>query len=192
MANDSPQAPSATSGKAARPGGRSARIRAAVHRAVTELLAEGPPEALTMPQIASRAGVHSTTLYRRWPSLADLLAEVATSRFTGDLVVPDTGTLDQDLRHFAAAVAIDLTDPDSSALIRATVGSGPDGGPACSAERRAQLQAMLDREAERGGTPPPLDRAVDLILGPLYYRAIFRGEPADTDYAAALIDTVLA
>jgi AcrR family transcriptional regulator len=45
-----------------RPGGRSARVRAAVHRAVEELLAEGPAEALTVPVIAARAGVHATTV----------------------------------------------------------------------------------------------------------------------------------
>src|SRR4051812_6853411 len=43
-----------------RPGGRSARIRVAVHRAVEELLAEGPAEALTIPLIAAHAGVHPT------------------------------------------------------------------------------------------------------------------------------------
>ena len=56
-----------------RPGGRSARVRAAVHRAVEELLAESPAEALTMPIIANRAGVHPTTVSRRWSSLGDLL-----------------------------------------------------------------------------------------------------------------------
>src|ERR1700712_4957355 len=95
-----------------RPGGRSARVRAAVHRAVEELLAEGPADALTMPVIAARAGVHPTTVYRRWGSLGDLLGEVATSRFSGDIVVPDTGTLRGDLERWASAVAVDLTDPD--------------------------------------------------------------------------------
>ncbi len=68
-----------------RPGGRSARVRAAVHRAVGELLADEPAEALTIPAIAARAGVHATTVYRRWGSVAQLLADVATSRFSGDV-----------------------------------------------------------------------------------------------------------
>ena len=54
-----------------------------------------------MPVIAARAGVHPTTVYRRWPSLADLLGEVATSRFSGDIVVPDTGSLRGDLDRWA-------------------------------------------------------------------------------------------
>jgi AcrR family transcriptional regulator len=174
-----------------RPGGRSARVRAAVHHAVEELLAEGPSEALTMPVIAARAGVHPTTVYRRWGSLADLLADVATSRFSGDIVVPDTGTLRGDLERWAAAVATDLADPDVLALMRATIGSGPDGGCACVADRQDQLAAMLDREAARGGQPPSVNATADLILGPLYYRALFLGEPADATWARGLVSTLL-
>src|SRR5215218_7182335 len=91
-----------------RPGGRSARVRAAVHRAVEELLAQDGTEPLTIPVIAARAGVHPTTLYRRWGSLSELMAAVATSRFSGDIVVPDTGTLRGDLERWVADVAADL------------------------------------------------------------------------------------
>lgn len=175
----------------ARPGGRSARVRAAVHRAVEELLAEGPTEAMTMPVIAARAGVHPTTVYRRWESLGDLLAEVASSRFSGDIVVPDTGSLRGDLEQWAAAVATDLRDPDVLALMRATVGSGPDGGCACVADRQAQLTAMLERESGRGGQPPAMERAADVLLGPLYYRALFLGEPGDPAWARGLVADLL-
>jgi AcrR family transcriptional regulator len=174
-----------------RPGGRSARVRAAVHRAVEELLAESPAEALTMPIIANRAGVHPTTVYRRWSSLGDLLGEVATSRFSGDIVVPDTGSLRGDLARWATAVATDLHDPDVLALMRATVGAGPDGGCACVADRHAQLEAMLDRERERGGAVIDVERVADAVLGPLYYRAIFTGTPADPGWAPELVDALL-
>lgn len=175
----------------ARPGGRSARVRAAVHRAVEELLVQGPAEALTMPVIAARAGVHPTTVYRRWESLGDLLAEVATSRFSGDVVVPDTGSLRGDLEQWAAVVAKDLADPDVLALMRATVGSGPEGGCACVADRQAQLTAMLDRETARGGAAPMMEHAADILLGPLYYRALFLGQPGDPDWARSLVGELL-
>ena len=86
-----------------RPGGRSARVRAAVHRAAEELLAEGGPDAATVPAVAARAGVHATTIYRRWGSAAGLLSAVAVGRLTGggELVTPDTGTLRGDLTGWA-------------------------------------------------------------------------------------------
>ena len=50
-----------------RPGGRSARVRAAVHRAVEDLVAEGVlTEDLTIPVVAARAGavLHAGDLAR--------------------------------------------------------------------------------------------------------------------------------
>ena len=163
-----------------------------MHRAVEELLAEGPAEALTVPVIAARAGVHATTVYRRWGSLGDLLAAVATSRFSGDIVVPDTGTLRGDLERWMGDVATDLADPDVLALMRATVGAaGAEGGCACVADRHEQLAAMLERERSRGGTAPAVDQAADALLGPLYYRAIFTGTPGRPGWARELVGALL-
>jgi AcrR family transcriptional regulator len=174
-----------------RPGGRSARVRAAVHRAVEELLAEGSSEPLTMPAIAARAGVHPTTVYRRWASLGELLSEVATSRFSGDIVVPDTGSLRGDLERWVSDVATDLTDPDVLALMRAAIASGTEGGSACTADRHAQLAAILDHERSRGGSPPDLERATDALLSPLYYRAVLTDRPAAPGWARDLVGSLL-
>jgi AcrR family transcriptional regulator len=175
-----------------RPGGRSARVRAAVHRAVEELLAQSPPETLTIPAVAARAGVHPTTVYRRWGSLAELLAAVAVGRFSGDIVVPDTGTLRGDLEHWVADVATDLADPDVLALMRAAVGTaGSEGGCACVADRHAQLAAIVERERSRGGQAPDVEHAVDLLLGPLYFRAIFTQRPPTPAWARELVGALL-
>lgn len=174
-----------------RPGGRSARVRAAVHHAVEELLAEGPAETLTLPAVATRAGVHPTTLYRRWGSLAELLADVATSRFSGDIVVPDSGSLRQDLERWVTDVATDLSDPEVLSLMRAAVRSGTEGGSACVTDRHAQLAAILDRERARGGEPPDLDRAIDALLGPLYYRALFGCRPLGSAWTRELVGALL-
>jgi AcrR family transcriptional regulator len=175
-----------------RPGGRSARVRAAVHRAVVDLLAEGAAEGLTIPAVAARAGVHPTTVYRRWGTLGELLAAVAASRFAGDLVVPDTGSLRGDLERWAADVATDLADPDTLAVLRAAVGAaGAEGGHACVADRHEQLAAMLERERGRGGPDLDVERVADSLLGPLYYRAIFTGAPMDAAWARSLASNLL-
>jgi AcrR family transcriptional regulator len=187
-----------TEGAGTRPGGRSARVRAAVHRAVQDLVAEGVrTEDLTIPVVAARAGVHATTVYRRWGSLADLLAAVAEHRFTGDVVVPDTGGLAGDLERWATDVARDLEDPDSLALMRASIGAGETASCACTADRRAQIAAMLDHERRRGGDVPDEGAVVDGVLAPLYYRALFEPAtrdddgPAPGDRVRALVGTVL-
>ncbi|WP_214406783.1 TetR/AcrR family transcriptional regulator [Pseudonocardia lacus] len=177
---------------ATRPGGRSARVRAAVHRAVAELVAETPADGLTVPAVAARAGVHPTTVYRRWRTVGELLADVATSRFSGEVVVPDTGSLRGDLRRWAADVATDLADPDVLALMRATLGAGgQQGACACRGDRENQLAAMIERERARGGPVPTVERAADALLGPLYYRAVFLDAPGDADWARGLVELLL-
>ena len=188
-----PTTPTATpSQPSPRPGGRSARVRAAVHRAVEELLGEEAGDALTIPAVAARAGVHATTLYRRWGSVGELLADVATSRFSGEIVVPDTGGLRGDLQRWAADVATDLADPDVLALIRATVGAGGEQGAcACLGDREDQLAAMIERERARGTAVPTVEQAADALLAPLYYRAVFTGRAGTPDWARGLVDFLL-
>lgn len=176
-----------------RPGGRSARVRAAVHRAVEELLAEGGMPAVTFPAVAERSGVHPSTIYRRWSDVGELLSAVTLSRFTGDLVVPETGSLRGDLEHWLASVAADLSDEDSVALTRAAIGAGSaETAGGCVADRRAQLEAMLDQERSRGGAPPALQRAQDQLLAPLYYRTLFtQDSPHDAAWLRGLVAAVL-
>ncbi|MCW3038221.1 MAG: regulatory protein TetR [Solirubrobacterales bacterium] len=176
-----------------RPGGRSARVRAAVHRAAQELLAGGPADALTIPLIAAGAGVHPTTVYRRWGTLGELLADVASSRFSGGLVVPDTGSLRGDLEQWAAGVATDLRDPKTLAIMRAAIGAaGVEGGSACVADRHEQLEAMLERARCAGETDvPDREQAADALLGPLYYRAIFGEQPGSPAWARGLVPRLL-
>ncbi|MFI5617236.1 TetR-like C-terminal domain-containing protein [Streptomyces sp. NPDC051567] len=179
-------------GAVSRPGGRSARVRAAVHRAVRELVADEAGEPPTIPVIAARAGVHATTVYRRWGTVAELLADVTTSRFSGDIVVPDTGSLRSDLERYAHDLAKDLCDPDTLALVRATIGTGGEQGAAvCRGERQRQLEAVLERERARGGRPPTLEHATDAVLAPLYYRAVFTDLPLTPEWTRTLVSRLL-
>ncbi|MEV8389039.1 MULTISPECIES: TetR/AcrR family transcriptional regulator C-terminal ligand-binding domain-containing protein [unclassified Streptomyces] len=175
-----------------RPGGRSARVRAAVHRAVKELIADEANEPVTIPVIAARAGVHATTVYRRWGTVAELLADVMTSRFSGDFVVPDTGSLRGDLERYAYDLAKDLCDPDTLALVRATIGTGGEqGAAACRGERQRQLEAIVEREQARGNQPPTLERTTDAVLAPLYYRAVFTNDPLTPEWTHTLVSHLL-
>ncbi|KUF19307.1 MULTISPECIES: TetR-like C-terminal domain-containing protein [Streptomyces] len=175
-----------------RPGGRSARVRAAVHRAVRELVADEAGEPMTIPAVAARAGVHATTVYRRWGSVGELLADVTTSRFTGEIVVPDTGSVRGDLERYASDLAKDLGDPDTLALVRATIGTGGEqGAAACRGERRRQLEAILERARARGEQAPSLEHTTDAVLAPLYYRAVFTDFPLTPEWTGSLVSRLL-
>ena len=80
-----------------RPGGRSARVQAAVHQAVRELQREQGRDGLTVPAVAARAGVTPSTIYRRWGDLSQLLADVAVEQLQPEQAPPDTGSFYGDL-----------------------------------------------------------------------------------------------
>lgn len=180
-----------------RPGGRSARVRAAVHQAVTELIVEHGYGAFTVGDVAARAGVADTSVYRRWGSLEALVTEVAITKLTAQSPVPDTGTLRGDLRAYAAGVARDVTGPDGLAVLHLTVAMSTRGDEGMRARdgflaaRAAQLQTMLDRARDRGEQPPDVLDVVDHVVAPLYVRVLFRAAPLESAYIDALVDYVL-
>ncbi|MFB9832067.1 TetR/AcrR family transcriptional regulator [Actinoallomurus acaciae] len=179
-----------------RPGGRSARVGAAVHRAALDLMAERGYGTFTVGDVASRAGVADTSVYRRWGTLEALLVDVAITWLTAQSPIPDTGSLDGDLRAYAAGVARDLAGPDALAILRLIIAldaAGPDGVQARGeffAERSRQIQDMLDRARTRGERPPEVLDILDHILAPMYIRVLF-GADLTPDYADTLADRLL-
>ncbi|MFJ4873236.1 TetR/AcrR family transcriptional regulator [Streptomyces sp. NPDC088757] len=185
--------------RARRPGGRSARVGAQVHRAVTELISERGYGNFTVGEVAARAGVADSSVYRRWGSLEALLSDVALARLNARSPMPDTGSLDGDLRTYGAAVAREITGPDGLALVRLAVALSSDGpqglkaGDALFAERMGQLQSMLDRARERGDdVPGSLDAlaVLDQVLAPMYIRVLF-GMRLAPGYVDELVDRLL-
>ncbi|MGA5759709.1 TetR/AcrR family transcriptional regulator [Nonomuraea bangladeshensis] len=184
--------------RARRPGGRSARVRAAVHQAVTELVSERGYGNFTIGDIAARAGVADTSLYRRWGNLQALLGDVLLARLNTQAPMPDTGNLADDLRTYAANVVREVTGPDGLALVRLAValsGEGQQGLQARDellAERARQMQVLLDRARDRGEDPPDALEVLDHLLAPIYIRVLFGAGPLTPDYLDRLVDRLLA
>ncbi|NUP51269.1 MAG: TetR/AcrR family transcriptional regulator [Catenulispora sp.] len=183
--------------RARRPGGRGARIKAAVHQAVTDLINERGYGRFTVGDVAARAGVADSSIYRRWGSLETLLTDVALTSLNARSPMPDTGSLAGDLRTYAATVAREITGPDGLALLRLAValsGSGQQGqqaGDDLRDERTRQLQSMLDRARERGEQPPDALDLLDHVLAPMYVRVLFSLGPLTPEYVDGLVDRLL-
>jgi AcrR family transcriptional regulator len=191
-----------------RTGGRSARVRSAVHQAVNDLLAEDGAERLTVAGVASRAGVNPTSIYRRWGTPEALVLDVEAARLQVNSPVPDTGTLRGDLLAYAASAARDITRPGGLAFLRAVMAAGDAGalrprssgadeapGPRTSAPMRArgaQIQAMLDRARDRGEPALHSTDVLDGILAPIYLRTLFGIDGLDQARLAALVSRTLA
>ncbi|MEV4255622.1 TetR/AcrR family transcriptional regulator [Spirillospora sp. NPDC049652] len=180
-----------------RPGGRSARVRAAVHQAVTDLVGERGYGEFTVGDVAARAGVADTSVYRRWGTLEALLIDVALTRLKAQSPMPDTGSLAGDLHAYAAQVAREITGSDGLAVLRLVVALSNRGERGLRArddflaERARLMQAMLDRAAERGENPPDALDVLDHVMAPMYIRVLFGAGPLTPDYIAGLVDRLL-
>jgi AcrR family transcriptional regulator len=171
------------------------------------LLHAGGYAALNMDDVAERAAVAKTTLYRRWPT-KDHLAVAVVAEMLEDVPIPDTGDLRRDLTEFAAALAASLNrvrmaghygggaSAGLAAELVAAAARHPDIGEAVRAgfaQRHAVARARLQRACEREGLRPDLDHGVliDQLAGPIYYRILITGAPVDRSYAERLVDAAL-
>ncbi|MEP7023189.1 MAG: TetR/AcrR family transcriptional regulator [Actinomycetota bacterium] len=185
-----------SSAGAARPGGRTARNTQAVFAATIDELSARPYTEISVETIAARAGVHKTTVYRRWHSKDELVAEALTATAGTLIEVPDTGSAASDLRALSRSVQATLASPRGAAVTRSLL-AGAAAGPGIRqlmqqfwAQRLSAIAVIVDRATARGEVPPGTGaaRVMHAVAGPLYYKLLVTGEQLtrqDADQAAA-------
>jgi AcrR family transcriptional regulator len=152
-------------------GGRSERVVQRVLVATVAELAKSGYRAFRMNLVSAAAGVNKTTIYRRWPGKAPLVAAAVEwmRRFVHDVPLPDTGSLERDLAEALrrkvsfkdrlegqawARLLAEKHDPEVSAIIGDAV-----------KERSDAWHAMVTRAVARGELPDGTDPR--LLLGML-------------------------
>jgi AcrR family transcriptional regulator len=159
-------------------------VRAAVLAATLELLAERGFEALELPVVARRAGVHATTLYRRWGSKGRLVGEALLERARPLVPTPDTGALRSDLERLLLEGGALLRTPPVRAMFEVLLSEFADPSAEIARARDrffaahlAEAQTIVDRAVARSELPPGTDPAalVELVIGPALLRTLFMG-----------------
>lgn len=175
-----------------RPGGRSARVQAAVHRAVLELQQEGGRTELTVPTVAARAGVTPSTIYRRWGDLSRLLADVAVEQLQPDSSPPDTGTYRGDLEGWLEQYVDEMSSTPGRAMLRDVL-STTDGDTSCrcASFNMQQIEIAAARARARGEVCPAAGDVIDKVLSPVLYRILFTEQPPSMDDVRRWLDGVL-
>lgn len=177
----------------ARPGGRSGRVRAAVLQAAFELLGDRGYEATTLPEVARRAGVHPTTVYRRWHSKQGLLTDAMLVYAAENIPVPDTGSLRGDLEQLLREVIKVLAEQPVRALLSAVVADATTGSSAIAAERARYWQerfsnaaVIVERAVERGELAGNVDAyaVIENLVAAAYMRALVTGGDLDDSFIA--------
>ncbi|MFE5006255.1 TetR/AcrR family transcriptional regulator [Streptomyces sp. NPDC056696] len=178
-----------------RPGGRTARVRAAVLDAAGDVLADQGFAHLDLADVARRAEVGKTTVYRRWGSVTGIVADLLADMAEQSLPRTDTGTLRGDLRANARLVRRTLADPRQGALFRAVIAAATCDDKTSAALRRfyevrvAEWAPCVEQAVLRGELSPGTDPAavVRAVSAPLYYQLLTAGSApteADADQAA--------
>ncbi|WP_051901826.1 TetR/AcrR family transcriptional regulator [Streptomyces xanthophaeus] len=162
-----------------RAGGRSARVRAQVLEAVSALLLEAGYDGLTVDAVAERAGVHRTTVYRRWGDVGRLLADVLDAASDDTWSPPDTGSLENDLTALNQEVYEALAGGGPN-VTTALIAAGFRSAEAAAAlsrfweDRYARCAVVVTRAAARGELPGPADSRALLVAAtaPLYHELL--------------------
>jgi AcrR family transcriptional regulator len=155
---------------------------------------------VTIEGVAARAGVGRPTLYRRWPSKPALVVAALVQSAWLALPAPNTGSLRRDLiavqRHQVELMSTPDTRRVTAGLI-ADLADDPELADTYVSQylvpRRATVWQVLQRGVERGELAADVDLAFvyDLLIGPLFMRAVVWGQPLPPDAAEQTADVIL-
>ena len=169
----------------------------AILDAALALLAGGGSAAVTVEAVAARAGVGRTTVYRRWQGADELLA-AAVDDVVARLMPPaNSGETRADLVAIVAATLRALTNAKYGRAVRVLLSELARSAEPVSElrrhlvdARRNELREVLARGIARGELRGDIDAdmAADLLLGPVYYRVVLAGRPADPGLAERVVD----
>jgi AcrR family transcriptional regulator len=154
-------------------------------------------DGMAVDRVADRAGVAKTTIYRRWPSKAELvIAMIAGLR----AAVPfePSGDPRKDLTELVTTIASTLAAVPTTLIadLAAAAAREPRVSESVRAlwgERHAAVTAVVAQAQEDGLVPGHASPAVlvDQLVGPLYYRLLITGEPITSDYVRELVLSTL-
>ncbi|MFD6972756.1 TetR/AcrR family transcriptional regulator [Streptomyces sp. NPDC059949] len=156
-------------------------VTEAIRNAVLEELAAVGFSKMSIEGIARRAGVGKTAVYRRWKSKLHLVLDLVGAFAVDGLPVPATGSLYGDVRALLEVMSHVLRHPVASAVIPDLLVEAARNPEIADAVRGALLdgqhrmaQGILADAVARGELPGGIspDHALDLLIGPLYWRQV--------------------
>jgi len=179
---------------------RSAEADRAILTATVDLLAERGLAAMSIEEVAARAGVGKTTIYRRWPSKGLLALDAFVISFRAEQPLPDTGSLRGDLLSALHAWVRAVTQTAMGPMLTGLIAEAQNDPELRGAWRdrvleplRTQHRIMLDRAISRGEIPASVDRDVvlDLFFGAAEHRLLLGHLPMTGDFIAEVVDMIL-
>jgi Transcriptional regulator len=181
-----------------RTGGRSARVQAAVFEATLRVLQERSYAATSIAEIAQVAGVHETSIYRRWETKETLLAEALQTYIETAIPIPDTGILRNDLIQVLQALREFFQSALGKVIVQYLVSAGDT--PAVIAARQSYwssrftaIRDIFARAIQRGEVAATIDIQLltELLIGPFYVHLLLTNQPLSAEFPTQIVDLIL-
>lgn len=191
--------PSRSSARTGRP--RSPATDAAILRATRAALVDLGWSRLTLAEVAVRAGVAKTTLYRRWAGKNELVVDAVAVLFD-ELELPDRGSLAADVEGVVRQFAALLDRPETKTALMAVIAESTHDealrqrirASIVDRQKRLVLEGRARAEA-RGELPRPAsaeaaarnaDLVFDVVAGAVVHRTLVSGQAVDTAWVHGL------
>jgi AcrR family transcriptional regulator len=188
----------ATRKRSTKPARRPALQERAIMRATLEELARSDYGGLSIEQVASRARVNKTTVYRHWPTKADLVRSALSSVAAAHDAGPSSGSLRRDLVTMARVMVEFASSFEGQSLIRLRLLDNPEPElaaiastlQATNAEKRAGIirQAIARGEVRRDADPALI---LDMLAGALHFLLFIKKRPVDDRLIGRIVDALL-
>jgi AcrR family transcriptional regulator len=162
------------------------------------LLQEHGYDRLTLDAVATTARASKATVYRRWPTKAELVLAAFIEGLRQAAVPPDTGTLRGDLLQMGELICRQADE--HAGTIRAVlveVSRNPALNDAFQVQfidqRKALIRHILRQAVDRGEIDDAaiISELWDLLPGYLIFRTIMPSRPPTRSTVRALVDDVI-
>ncbi len=178
---------------------RSEKSRDAILNATRDLLNEAAGAGLTVEAISRRAEVGKPTIYRWWPSLADIVLDVLLRQADATIAVPPFDSLRGTLRPFLRQSMKAIVDGSGLHLRFLLAHAQLDEEfrerfrNNFTAKRRAALKSIFLQAVESGeiGSGHNLEMMLDLVFGAMWYRLLIGHAPMDEPFADDLTEVIV-
>jgi AcrR family transcriptional regulator len=163
------------------------------------LLQQHGYEGLTVEAVATEAKSSKATVYKRWPTKADLVVAAFIEGTRILAIAPRTGSLRQDLLTVGASACQDLREhAGTMRAVLTEVARNPAMNAAIQDEfvrpRKLIMDEILAAAIQRGEVDATVvinDELFDLLPAYLTFRALVPGDPPTAETVRMLVDDVL-
>lgn len=170
----------------------------AVLEATTEELGRVGYGAMRFEDVACRAGVAKTTIYRRWPTKRELVEDALSTIADGMLLPPQTGQLRSDLVALGATMVKVLGSAKGQAIVRMMTAEDADPElitiTRCLRDDTTAPPRQVIVDAVARGELRSMKRGellLETMMGAIHHRVFLLREPPDAEQLQELVDLLL-